>query len=94
MGQDYQKILDLQLDKKSSVELETSILKSKFINLSVYSNEGILESKLLIMENKKGLWYQTKNGYNFYGMTNNRRDIVTVLFDTLTMKAKFEYGAD
>jgi len=94
MEQDYVKLLELKLAQRSKADLELSVLKSKFFNSSIYSDNGIIESQQLCIDNKKGLWYRYKNGYFFTGSKNKGRDVIHISVDTIAMKAEFQYNPD
>ena len=95
MGQDYGKILALQLDDITKKDLELSVLKSKFFNASIYYDTNIVdEEKLIEFGNIQGLWYRDKTGYSFFGRTINSRDNITAKIDTTKMEAKFQYLSD
>lgn len=94
MSQDYIKILELKLDEKSKTELLFSIAKSKFFDPAVYSDTSFDEKQMIHVDDRQGLWYRTKSGYSFIGWTNNRRDNVNGVVDTIAKTVKFEYSAD
>jgi hypothetical protein len=95
MGQNFGKVLELQLDPKSVLEIKLSISKSRFFNASAFINNNVINPELMrSTKKKKGVWYREPKGYAFYGSTNDEREDVTATIDTAHRIAKFQYLAD
>jgi len=95
MGQDVGKVLEFQINDKSKSELELSVIKSLFFNSSAYIENNVINPELLhTIDNKKGVWYRTSNGYAFYGSTIDERSNVTANIDTLRKLVRFKYLFD
>ncbi|MBZ5857317.1 hypothetical protein [Flavihumibacter profundi] len=94
MMQDFSKIYEIKLDKVSLGSIKGSILKSMYYDSTVFSENGVIDSKSLRPGIVNGLWYQSSVGFSFYAMTKDKRRVVIAKIDSISMTAKFEYGFD
>lgn len=95
MGQDYGKVLELNLDHQSQKDFEEAIKRSCFFDPSAFTDNNIVpEHYMHSKDERRGIWYRNKSGYAFYGSTLDEQDNVIVTIDTIKKVAKFQYLAD